>query len=95
MRERERERVLFTIPCNIIMLARLLLLCTKKRNLVKCFNCYSLFVSGLWLDYIETELVYPGGDPGRVGGLHWRAVKELQPQLTADFISKYSLLHLS
>ena len=51
--------------------------------------------TGLWLDYIKTELLYPGGDPGKVGGLHWRAVKELQPELTADFISKYSLLQLN
>ncbi len=50
--------------------------------------------TGLWLDCIKTELLYPGGDPGKVGGLHWRAVKELQPELTADFISKYSLLQL-
>ena len=55
---------------------------------------YICFHTGLWLDYIETELLYPGGDPGRVGDLHWRAVKELQPELTAEFISKYSLLHI-
>lgn len=44
------------------------------------------------MEYIETEMVCPGGEPDRVARLHWRAVKELQSELTADFISKYSLL---
>ena len=52
----------------------------------------SLCVTGLWLDFIRSELSYPGGRVEAVGRLHWRAVKELQPELTADFISEYSLM---
>lgn len=69
----------------------------EKKLYTKLYDLYKsslFFHTGLWLDYIETELLYPGGDPGRVGGIHWRAVKELQPELTAEFISKYSLLHI-
>ncbi|XP_064406834.1 U3 small nucleolar RNA-associated protein 6 homolog [Halichondria panicea] len=48
---------------------------------------------GLWLGYIEMELRFPGGLVENVGQLHWKAIKELKPELTSDFISRYSLMH--
>ena len=50
----------------------------------------------LWLDYISTEIRgLPGGDMSRVGQLHWRAMKTLSGELTADFVTKHSLLQIA
>lgn len=44
----------------------------------------------IWIDYITFEMKY--GDPKKVGELHGRAVKTLEPKLTDSFISEYSLI---
>ena len=43
--------------------------------------------------YLSAELHLDGGNLEEVGRLYWRAMKMLQPSLTADFIQQYSLLH--
>jgi len=47
---------------------------------------------GLWLRYICAEMEMRGGKVENIGKLHWRAVNMLQPKLTAEFITQYSLL---
>lgn len=44
----------------------------------------------VWIEYIKFEMKH--GDPKKVGELHRRAVKTLEPELTDSFISVYSLL---
>ena len=51
--------------------------------------CFSL---DLWLKYISMELHTRGGDVGKVGSLHWRAMKTLEPSLTGSFLEQYSLI---
>lgn len=46
--------------------------------------------TNVWIDYITFEMKY--GDPKKVGELHRRAVKTLEPELTDSFISEYSLI---
>lgn len=44
----------------------------------------------VWLDYIIFEMNH--GDPKKIGEIHRRAVKTLEPALTDSFISEYTLL---
>ncbi|CAK9829319.1 U3 small nucleolar RNA-associated protein 6 homolog [Anthophora retusa] len=46
--------------------------------------------TGVWIHYITFEMKY--GDPKKVGDIHRRAVKTLEPALTDSFISEYSLI---
>lgn len=46
--------------------------------------------TNVWIDYILFEMKH--GDPKKVGDIHRRAVKTLEPELTDAFISEYSLL---
>ena len=46
--------------------------------------------TSIWIDYIMFEMKH--GDPKKVGELHGRAVKTLEPKLTDSFISEYSLI---
>ncbi|XP_078040892.1 U3 small nucleolar RNA-associated protein 6 homolog isoform X2 [Augochlora pura] len=46
--------------------------------------------TSVWIDYIKFEMKH--GDPTKVGDLHRRAVKTLEPGLTDSFISEYSLM---
>lgn len=46
--------------------------------------------TSVWIDYIKFEMKH--GDPKKVGDLHRRAVKTLNPELTEPFISEYSLM---
>ncbi|CAL7936304.1 unnamed protein product [Xylocopa violacea] len=46
--------------------------------------------TNVWIQYITIEMKY--GDPKKVGDLHRRAVKTLEPMLTDSFISEYSLI---
>ncbi|KZC08369.1 PREDICTED: U3 small nucleolar RNA-associated protein 6 homolog [Dufourea novaeangliae] len=46
--------------------------------------------TSIWIDYIKFEMKH--GDPKKVGDLHRRAVKTLEPGLTDSFISEYSLI---
>ncbi len=57
-------------------------------NTLLLYSC-----ADLWLGYIEMELSFPGGLVENVAQLHWKAIKELKSELTADFISQYSLMH--
>lgn len=45
-----------------------------------------------WLDYIQLEMAHPDGNPGCVTRLHWRALKTLEPQLEAKFVTAYTLI---
>jgi len=51
-----------------------------------------VYCAGLWLQYICAEMEMSGGKVENIGKLHWRAVNTLQPKLTAEFITLYSLL---
>ncbi|XP_033333079.2 U3 small nucleolar RNA-associated protein 6 homolog isoform X1 [Megalopta genalis] len=65
---------------------------------LKCFRkCHDMTTlqfgknnTNVWIDYIKFEMKY--GDPAKVGDLHRRAVKTLEPGLTDSFISEYSLM---
>ncbi|XP_054012932.1 U3 small nucleolar RNA-associated protein 6 homolog [Hylaeus anthracinus] len=46
--------------------------------------------ASVWIDYVTFETKY--GEPKKVGELHRRAVKTLEPGLTDSFISEYSLI---
>ncbi|XP_043248218.1 U3 small nucleolar RNA-associated protein 6 homolog [Colletes gigas] len=46
--------------------------------------------TSVWIDYVSFEMKH--GDPKKVGELHRRAVKTLEPELTDSFISEYSLI---
>ncbi|XP_076230226.1 U3 small nucleolar RNA-associated protein 6 homolog isoform X2 [Nomia melanderi] len=46
--------------------------------------------ASVWIDYIKFEMKH--GDPKKVGDIHRRAVKTLNPELTEPFISEYSLM---
>jgi len=50
-------------------------------------------LSALWLGCVEMELKLPGGQVDQVAKLHWRALKELKPELVADFITQFTLMH--
>lgn len=49
----------------------------------------------IWLDYIKSEACLPGGDVTKVGQLHWKAMKTLSGEHTADFVARYSVLQLA
>lgn len=44
----------------------------------------------VWIDYIMFEL--KSGDPKKVGEIHMRAVKTLEPTLTDTFVAEFSLI---
>lgn len=46
--------------------------------------------TSVWINYITFEMKH--GDPKKVGEIHVRAVKTLEPALTDSFISEYSLI---
>ncbi|KOC63457.1 U3 small nucleolar RNA-associated protein 6 like protein [Habropoda laboriosa] len=46
--------------------------------------------TSVWIHYITFEMKH--GDPKKVGEIHRRAVKTLEPALTDSFISEYSLI---
>ncbi|KAG7211944.1 hypothetical protein KM043_011153 [Ampulex compressa] len=46
--------------------------------------------TSVWIDYILFEMKY--GEPTKIGDIHRRAVKTLEPVLTDAFISEYSLI---
>ncbi|XP_076285803.1 U3 small nucleolar RNA-associated protein 6 homolog isoform X2 [Lasioglossum baleicum] len=64
------------------------------KHLRKCYDMSTLQFgknnTSVWIDYIQFEMKH--GDPTKVGDLHRRAVKTLEPGLTDSFISEYSLM---
>ena len=56
------------------------------------FTCRFLFISDLWMKYIELEMHSCGGKPELVGSLHWKATKNLQPNLLDEFNERYTML---
>jgi len=47
----------------------------------------------VWLNYIELECSHGQGKPENIAHLHWRAVKDLSPQLVDEFRCRVSTVH--
>lgn len=64
------------------------------KNVRKCYEMSTLQFgrnnTSVWINYITFEMKH--GDPKKVGELHVRAVKSLEPALTDSFIAEYSLI---
>jgi len=45
-----------------------------------------------WLAYVNVELKHPKGDPGKISGIHARAIKRLRDEHVEDFMREYVLL---
>lgn len=66
----------------------------SSKNMRKCHEM-STFQFGknntsVWIDYIAFEMKH--GDPKKIGEIHRRAVKTLEPELADSFISQYTLM---
>ncbi|OQV22937.1 U3 small nucleolar RNA-associated protein 6-like protein [Hypsibius exemplaris] len=46
----------------------------------------------LWIDYIQLELTYPGGDALKSSQMVWKAQRALKPEAVALFTSMYNLI---
>uniref|UniRef100_A0A1B6E402 U3 small nucleolar RNA-associated protein 6 homolog n=1 Tax=Clastoptera arizonana TaxID=38151 RepID=A0A1B6E402_9HEMI len=44
----------------------------------------------VWMDYVKFEQTH--GDPSKVSGIYWQAVKTLEPAQVDNFISEFSLI---
>jgi U3 small nucleolar RNA-associated protein 6 len=42
----------------------------------------------LWLEVMNLEETYPGGEPERVGHLHWQALKHLKSELVDEYLAR-------
>lgn len=66
----------------------------SPKHLRKCYEMSMLQFgksnSSIWIDYMKFEMKH--GEPKKVGDIHRRAVKTLEPALTDSFISEYSLI---
>nr|XP_003705650.1 PREDICTED: U3 small nucleolar RNA-associated protein 6 homolog [Megachile rotundata] len=64
------------------------------KNIRKCYDMSTLQFgrnnTSVWINYITFEMKH--GDPKKVGEIHVRAVKTLEPALTDSFITEYSLI---
>ncbi|CAI8030285.1 U3 small nucleolar RNA-associated protein 6 homolog [Geodia barretti] len=94
----EKATVPYPIYCKCIEIEKSM----EKQSMKRLRDLYDKVTNewgadhpDLWLDYITSETGLKGGDPTRVGSLHWKAMKTLNGAHTADFVSKYSLLHLN
>ena len=47
----------------------------------------------VWLNYMQLETSHPRGKRASVGHLHWRAVKDLDPQLVDEFNQRSAALY--
>ncbi|XP_070580841.1 U3 small nucleolar RNA-associated protein 6 homolog [Ptychodera flava] len=45
----------------------------------------------IWLSYIKLEMTHPKGKTENIGKIHWRAIKELNSELTDEFMNRYIL----
>jgi len=50
-------------------------------------------VADVWLNYMELESMHEQGKPENIASIHWRAVRNLQPQLTDEFRQRAIALH--
>jgi hypothetical protein len=52
------------------------------------------FRTDFWIDYIQLELTYPGGDALKSSKMVWKAQRTLKPEAVALFMSMYNLIML-
>lgn len=55
-----------------------------------CFTF--VFVSDIWLNYIELETQADFGKKTNCGNIYWRAIKYLEPSIVDQFISQHIIM---
>ena len=66
---------------------------TQSSEHTENYHSRSCDFADVWLSYIELESSHERGKPENIAHLHWRAVKDIDPQLVDEFRQRASALH--